>query len=47
MALAGGYLDPVAGSLGWSIASSSLIAWLVTLFAARFLLTRSKPRSVA
>ncbi len=47
MALAGGYLDPVAGSLGWSIASSSLIAWLVTLFVARFLLTRSKPRSLA
>ena len=47
MAVVGGYLNPVAGSLGWSLASSSLIAWVLTLFGTRLLFNRSKPRSIA
>ena len=47
LALAGGYLDPVAGSLGWSLASSSLVAWLLTLFGTRLLFNRSRPQSLA
>jgi tetratricopeptide (TPR) repeat protein len=47
LALAGGYLDPLAGSLGWSLASSSLLAWLLTLFGTRLLFNRSRPRSLA
>jgi tetratricopeptide (TPR) repeat protein len=47
LALVGGYLDPIASSLGWSLASSSLIAWVLTLFGTRLLFSRSKPRSIA
>ena len=47
LALVGGYLDPIASSLGWSLASSSLIAWVLTLLGIRLLFTRSKPRSIA
>jgi tetratricopeptide (TPR) repeat protein len=47
LALVGGYLNPIAPSLGWSLASSSLIAWVLTLFGTRLLFTRSKPRSIA
>jgi tetratricopeptide (TPR) repeat protein len=43
LALIGGFVDPVAGGLGWSIASSSLIVWLLTLLGTRMLFTRSKP----
>jgi tetratricopeptide (TPR) repeat protein len=43
LALIGGLVDPVAGSLGWSIASSALIIWLVTLLGTKMLFTRSKP----
>src|SRR6267143_1894490 len=43
LALAGGYMDPMAGSLGWSLASSSLLAWLLTLFGTRLLFNRSRP----
>lgn len=43
LALIGGFVDPVAGSLGWSIASSALIIWLLTLAGTRMLCTRSKP----
>ena len=43
LALVGGFIDPVAGSLGWSLASSGLIIWLLTLLGTRFLLERSKP----
>ena len=43
LALIGGFVDPVAGSLGWSIASSALIIWLLTLAGTRMLFTRSKP----
>lgn len=47
LALVGGLIDPVAGSLGWSIASSALIVWLLTLFGTRMLFTRSKQRTPA
>ena len=43
LALVGGFVDPVAGSLGWSLASSALIVWVLTLFGSRMLFTRSKP----
>jgi hypothetical protein len=47
LALAGGYLDVTLGSIGWSIASSSLIVWILTLLGTRILFDRSKPRSMA
>src|ERR1043165_75627 len=43
LALIGGFVDPVAGSLGWSLASSALIIWLLTLAGTRMLFARSKP----
>src|SRR5215216_4839926 len=43
LALVGGLVDPVAASFGWSLASSSLIMWLVTLVGTRMLFTRSRP----
>ena len=46
VALVGGLIDPVAASLGWSLASSALITWLVTLVGTKALFHRSKPRSV-
>jgi tetratricopeptide (TPR) repeat protein len=42
MALIGGFVDPMAGSLGWSLASSALIVWLLTLLGTRVLFARSK-----
>ena len=47
VALAGGYVDVTMGSVGWSIASSSLIVWVLTLVGTRMLFERSKPRSIA
>jgi tetratricopeptide (TPR) repeat protein len=46
LALLGGLIDPLASSAGWSMASSALIIWLVTVGATKLLFTRSKPRSV-
>lgn len=46
-ALVGGYVDGFAGGIGWSLASSSMIVWLLTLLGTRLLFTRSKPRSMA
>ena len=43
LALLGGLVDQVAGSLGWSLASSALIIWLLTLLGTRLLFERSKP----
>lgn len=43
VALIGPYVDPAVASIGWSVASSSLIAWISTLFAGRFLAERHKP----
>ncbi|HEX5887394.1 MAG TPA: hypothetical protein VFY61_01775 [Pyrinomonadaceae bacterium] len=45
LALVGGLIDPVAASAGWSLASSSLIIWLLTVGATKKLFGRSKPRS--
>lgn len=47
LALAGGFFDLTLGSVGWSIASSSLIVWILTLIGTRMLFERSKPRSMA
>ena len=45
LALVGGFLDPLAASFGWSLASSALIIWLLTVGATKMLFGRSKPRS--
>ena len=44
VALAGGFIDPLAANLGWSLASSALIIWLVSVGATKLLFSRSKPR---
>src|SRR5689334_2856016 len=46
VALAGGFIDPLAANLGWSLASSALILWLVSVGATKFLFGRSKPRPI-
>jgi Tfp pilus assembly protein PilF len=46
LALAGGYFDAAFGGIGWSLASSALIAWFTTLIATRFLSARRKPRLI-
>jgi hypothetical protein len=46
LAVLGGLIDPIASSVGWSMASSALIIWLLTVGATKFLFGRSKPRSV-
>ena len=46
IALIGAFIDPLAASLGWSLASSALIVWLVTVAGTKALFQRSKPRSV-
>jgi tetratricopeptide (TPR) repeat protein len=43
LAIIGGFIDPVAGGVGWSLASSGLIIWLLALVGTRMLFTRSKP----
>ncbi|HEY4424464.1 MAG TPA: hypothetical protein VGN10_09675 [Pyrinomonadaceae bacterium] len=43
LALIGGLIDPLAGSLGWSLASSALIIWLLSLAGTQMLFERSKP----
>ena len=45
LALFGGFIDPLAASLSWSLASSALIVWLLTVGATKILFSRSKPRS--
>src|SRR5215218_5616814 len=45
LALAGGLIDPVAGSIGWSRASSALIIWVLPLAGTRILFERSKPQT--
>jgi tetratricopeptide (TPR) repeat protein len=47
LALVGGLLDPVLGSVGWSVASSALIMWLLALLGTRILFNRSKSGSLA
>jgi tetratricopeptide (TPR) repeat protein len=46
LALAGGYFDKALGAVGWSLASSALIAWITTLIATKVLSARRKPRLV-
>ena len=46
VALIGGFLDPLAASFGWSLASSALIIWLLTVGATKILFGRSKPKTV-
>ena len=43
LAIISGFFDPGAGSVGWSLASSGLVIWLLTLLGTRMLFTRSKP----
>jgi len=45
LALVGGLIDQVAGSIGWSLASSALIIWVLTLAGTRILFERSKPQT--
>lgn len=40
IALLGPYLNSTIGSMGWALASSSLMAWLLGLFGSRLLATR-------
>ena len=42
LALIAGLVDPLAGSLAWSLASSALGVWLMSLLGTRLLYTRSK-----
>ena len=42
MALIAGLVDPVAGTFAWSIASSALAVWLVSLLGTRMLFSRAK-----
>ena len=42
LALVGGLLDPVAGGIGWSLASSALVVWLLSVLGIRLLYNRSK-----
>ena len=47
LALLGNFLDPLFESIGWSLASSALILWLLTLIVTRLLFHRSKSGSLA
>ena len=46
LALAGGYFDSAISGIGWSLASSALIAWFTTLIATKVLSERRKPRLI-
>ena len=46
VALVGGFIDPIAAGIGWSLASSALIIWLLTVAGTKALFQRSKRRSV-
>lgn len=43
-ALAGSYLDPTIGGLGWAFASSALFAWMASLAISKVLANRWTPR---
>jgi tetratricopeptide (TPR) repeat protein len=43
IALVGPYLDEGMGGIGWALASSSLVAWVSTLFLTKSLANRRKP----
>ena len=42
LALIAGMVDPLAGSFAWSLASSALFVWLVSLLGTRMLVSRTK-----
>ena len=42
VALSGNFLDPTLSSIGWSVASSALILWLLSVASTRLLFHRSK-----
>ncbi|HET6891844.1 MAG TPA: hypothetical protein VFH31_12135 [Pyrinomonadaceae bacterium] len=44
VALVAPLIDPAIASFGWALASSSLLAWMTSLFAAKFFSRRRKPR---
>jgi tetratricopeptide (TPR) repeat protein len=46
IALIGPYVDPGIGALGWALATSSLLAWVVSLLLGRLLSERRKPTLV-
>ncbi|MGH9968058.1 MAG: tetratricopeptide repeat protein [Pyrinomonadaceae bacterium] len=46
VALIGPFADPTVAGIGWALASSSLVAWLSSLFAIKFFSERRKPRPV-
>ncbi len=43
IALVGPYVEPEMGGIGWSLASSSLVAWISSLVLAKILANRRKP----
>lgn len=43
VALIGPYIDPSVGALGWALATSSLLAWVLSLLLVRYLSERRKP----
>jgi len=45
IALAGSSVDQIVGGLGWALASSSLIAWSVSLLTRKLLATRGRPQT--
>jgi len=46
VALIGTYADQAIAGVGWALASSSLVAWLGSLLAGKFLSARRKPRPI-
>jgi tetratricopeptide (TPR) repeat protein len=44
IALIGPYIDPTVAGIGWSLACSSLLAWISALFARKILADRRGPR---
>ena len=44
VALAASYIDPAIGGLSWALASSSLFAWITSLFVGKVLANRWTPR---
>ena len=46
LALAGSYFDPTFAVMGWSLASSAIVTWLVALVATKALAPRSKPHAI-
>jgi tetratricopeptide (TPR) repeat protein len=44
LALVGPYVDEAMGGIGWALASSSLLAWVSSLFLAKFFADRGNPK---